>query len=219
MQDCTYKYVKKKKAKKRFKTKFKIFLAIFCILIFGLIFYYFKVVSPIVCSLSEEKVRSLSTQVISRSVSLALYENGITYDELISISYNNNNEISLIQTNTVEVNKLVRRVTELVQLEMDGLGQEGIQIALGTFTGIPFLFGLGPLVSLKLVPIGTVNTKFNSQFQSAGINQTKHSLYFEISANIGMILPARTHNFVTSLDVAIAESIIVGKIPEIYLRP
>lgn len=218
MHNYTCKYAKKKKVKKKIKTKFKIFLAIFCMMIFGFVFYYFRVVSPIICSLSEEKVGSLATQVISKSVSVALYENSITYDDLIAISYNNNNEITLIQTNSVEINKLVRRVTELVQVEMDGLGKEGIQIALGTFTGIPFLFGLGPLVSLKLVPIGTVNTKFNSQFVGAGINQTRHSLYFDISANIGMILPARTQNFETKLEVAIAESIIVGKIPEIYLQ-
>ncbi len=206
--------VKKKRRKKR--SKFKIAVCGIIAIILAFIFYYFYVVSPVVCSLSEEKIRSLSTKVISQSVSIAMTENNLIYSDLVAISYNSNNEISLIQTNTVEINKLVRRVTELVQIEMDDLGSEGISIALGTFTGIPFFFGLGPMISLKLVPVGTVYTEFFTRFQSAGINQTRHSLNFNITSNVGMVLPARTQNFATSLEVLICESIITGKVPEFY---
>lgn len=209
---CKYKKKKKK------KSKFKIALWVILVIILAFVFYYFYVISPTICTLSEEKIRSLSTRVISESVSKAMNENALDYNDLVSISYTSSNEISLIQTNTVEVNKLVRRVTELVQLEMDTLGKEGISIALGTFTGIPFLYGLGPMMDLKLVPVGTVNTEFSSVFESAGINQTRHSLNFNISANVGMILPANTQNFNTKLEVVVCESIIVGKIPEIYLN-
>lgn len=208
------KYKKKKHSK---KWKFKIVLCTIFAIILAFIFYYIYVVTPIICSLSEEKIRSLSTRVISQSVSTAMNENSLIYSDLVGISYNSNNEITLIQTNTVEINKLVRRVTELVQIEMDELGKEGISIALGTFTGIPFFFGLGPMIDLKLVPVGTVNTEFFSRFESAGINQTRHTLNFNISSNVGMVLPARTQNFVTTLEVVLCESIIPGKVPDFYL--
>jgi len=215
MYQNAYKYKKKKKCK---KSKFKIAVAVIVVLILAFVFYYFYVVNPIICSLSEEKIRSLSTTCISQSVSLAMKEDNLSYDDLVHISYNNENEISLIQTDTVEINKLVRRVTELVQVEMDVLGKEGIQIALGTFTGIPFLFGIGPMIDLKLVPVGTVNTDFNSKFENAGINQTRHTLNFKISANVGMILPSNTRNFTTVLEVVICESVIIGKVPSVYLK-
>lgn len=215
MYQNAYKYKKKKKSR---KSKFKIAALVMVVLILAFVFYYFYVVSPIICSLSEEKIRSLSTTCISQSVSLAMNEKNLTYDDLVHISYSNDNEISLIQTDTIEINKLVRRVTELVQLEMDTLGKEGIQIALGTFTGIPFLFGLGPMIDLKLVPVGTVNTDFNSKFEKAGINQTRHTLNFKISANVGMILPSSTRNFTTMLEVVICESVIIGKVPSVYFN-
>lgn len=207
---------KRKKLSRRAKTR--IILCSILSVIVLLVVYYFKVVTPIVIALSEEKVRSLSTQVVSTSVEKVLVEQNVSYDSLVMIEYNSNNEVSLINTNSVEVNLLVRKVTELVQAQMDGLSKQGVDISLGTMTGIPFLFGIGPSVSVKLVPVGTVNTKFNSSFTSAGINQTLHRLYFVVSVNVGMVIPGMTKNLITSLEVEICESIIVGKVPEFYFQ-
>ena len=212
-----YAYKIKKKRLSR-KAKFRIFLACFLLLIIGIGFYYFKIVCPIVITLSEEKVRSLSTKVISSAVAQVLVEDAVNYKDIVDIKYDNNNDVKSIEVNSVQVNMIVRRATELVQFEMDTLGKEGITVAMGTFTGIPFLFGVGPNISLQLVPVGTVNTNFLSSFQSVGINQALHKLYFKIETSVGMILPAMTTNFSTSLDVVLCENIIVGKIPEIYFQ-
>ncbi len=212
-----YAYKIKKKRLSR-KAKFRIFLACFLLLIIGIGFYYFKIVCPIVITLSEEKVRSLSTKVISSAVAQVLVEDAVNYKDIVDIKYDNNNDVKSIEVNSVQVNMIVRRATELVQFEMDTLGKEGITVAMGTFTGIPFLFGVGPNISLQLVPVGTVNTNFLSSFQSVGINQSLHKLYFKIETSVGMILPAMTTNFSTSLDVVLCENIIVGKIPEIYFQ-
>ena len=173
-----YAYKIKKKRLSR-KAKFRIFLACFLLLIIGIGFYYFKIVCPIVITLSEEKVRSLSTKVISSAVAQVLVEDAVNYKDIVDIKYDNNNDVKSIEVNSVQVNMIVRRATELVQFEMDTLGKEGITVAMGTFTGIPFLFGVGPNISLQLVPVGTVNTNFLSSFQSVGINQSLHKLYFK----------------------------------------
>ena len=209
--------IKKKKRLSR-KAKFRIALASILLVVVGVFFYYFKIVCPIIITLSEEKVRSLSTQIISNSIAEVLTEENFSYDDIVTITYDSNNDVKTIEVNSVNVNLVARYVTTLVQTEMNDLGEEGIDIALGTFTGIPFLFGVWPMISLQLVPVGTVTTLFKSDFSTAGINQTLHQLYFEIKANVGMVLPAMTTNFETSLDVILCEQVIVGKIPEIYLQ-
>lgn len=216
-KDCCQKYKIKKKGMKA-KTKFKIALCVILALFALLVFYYVKVICPIIVTLSEERIRSLSTRVMSDSVAEVLVSDNVTYDEIVKISYDSANEIKAIETNSVKINIIIRKITEMVQSRLDGLIVEGIDVALGTFTGIPFLFGIGPLVPIQLVPIGTINTKISSNFVSAGINQTLHKIYFDITANIGMVLPALSSNFVTNLDVVLAESVIVGKVPEVYLN-
>lgn len=161
-------------------------------------------------------MRSLSTITISESVGQVLEEEGINYDSLVEIHYENG-KISAITTNSVMINVLVRNITALVQNKLDALTGHGLQIALGTFTAIPFLYDIGPNVNLKLVPVSTVSTTFDSKFESAGINNTKHSLYFRVQSSIGVILPAGKKIFDTFLDVLICENIIAGDVPSVYL--
>lgn len=208
----------KKKKKWSVKTKFRVALFSIFLIFVLLCVYYFNVVCPIVVSLSQEKIRSVSTRVISQSIGDTIINQNISYDELVAISYSSENKIELIEIDSVKVNLLVREITKEVQRHFDNLSNEGINIALGTFTGIPFLYGLGPDISVQLVPVGTVNTKFNSTFTSAGINQTIHRLYFNISASVGMVLPANTQNFETEMEVILCESILVGDIPNVYLQ-
>lgn len=206
------------KIKRKKKKKMRIILSIVLVFIFSIMFYYFKVVCPIVVKLSEEKIRSLSTIVISESVGEVMNGKNLNYNDIVHITYSSENKIKLIEVDTVNVNMIIRDITKVVQKKFDILSSHGINIALGTFTGIPFLYGVGPDVKVKLVPVGTINTDISSSFNSEGINQTLHKIYFNISGMVGMILPAQTHNFVTELDVLICESVIVGDVPEVYLK-
>lgn len=208
----------KKRKKIKGKTKLRIALLVILSFIILCIFYYFKVVCPIVIRLSEEKIRSVATTAISETVGDVMSNENLTYNDLVHITYSSTNNIELIEVDTVEVNIVIRQITKGVQSKFDTLGKEGINIALGTFTGIPFLYGIGPDISVKLVPVGTINTKVTSNFISSGINQTLHRLYFTVAGTIGMILPAQTQNFVTELEVLICESVIVGEIPDVYLQ-
>ena len=89
---------------------------------------------------------------------------------------------------------------------------------LGAFTGVEAWAGFGPKVNLKIIPISNVECRFVSKFEEAGINQTKHSIYLKIVADISIILPSKTRNFASLTEVLIAESVIVGAVPDTYLQ-
>lgn len=208
------------KVRRRWKKKTKVKAVICALLVFLILalVYYFAVVCPAVVALSQEKIRSIATQTISEVVGEVLTNGNYTYDELVEVTYSSENKISQISTNSTQVNLLVREVTAKVQERFDQLDSTQVVVNLGSFTGIPFLFGYGPEITLNLVPIGTVQTNFETKFLSAGINQTLHSLYFDVNAILGLILPGSTQNFDTNLQVLICESVIVGEIPSIYLQ-
>ncbi len=215
MQTC-----KQRKTKVKWSAKRKIRVTFFVVfaLIIACVFYYFKVICPVIVNLSEERVRSVATSAISEVVGDTLINEGISYNKLAKIKYSSENTVDAIEVDTVQANILIRQITKGVQDKFNNLGNEGLEIAIGTFTGIPFLYGIGSTVTIQLIPIGTINTKINSKFTSAGINQTLHQLYFVVNAGIGMILPGKTENFNTELEVLLCENVIVGKVPEIYFN-
>lgn len=210
----SYCYRKKRKISK--KTKFRIVIFSILCFVFLSLFYYFKVVCPIIVKLSEEKVRAEATRTISKVVGDVMLEDGVSYDKIVKITYSSDNEVEFVEVDSVEVNLLIREVTKRVQNEFEKLNNLGINIAIGTFSGIPFLYDLGPSVSVRLIPIGIINTTISSNFTSAGLNQTLHRLNFVISANIGLVLPGKSQNFTTELEIMLCESVIVGKIPQFY---
>lgn len=203
------------KTKKKSKVRRIVWISILSfLLVIGV--YYFKIVCPLITKLSEERARSISISAISEVVGDVM-SSGVSYDDLVKVTYSAQNSIETIEVDTVKVNELIRVVTKEVQTKIDGLKDESVGINLGTFSGIPFLYGLGPQINIKIIPIGTVNSNVISSLNSCGINQSLHRLYFTISVRLGLVLPTKTQDFLTSQEVLVCESVIIGKIPSVYL--
>ena len=63
---------------------------------------------------------------------------------------------------------------------------------------------------------GGVNTNLSSEFIDNGINQTLHRIYLDVDTNINIITPFNIIGNSYKTRVLLAESIIVGKVPESY---
>lgn len=205
---------KKVNAKRKHKRRGIVWIIILSFL-FLIGIYYFKLVCPLVIDLSGERARSISTGIISDVVGDVMGM-GVSYDDLVEISYATDG-IQSIEVDTVKVNEIVRMITKGVQDRVDGLKDEKIGIALGTFTGIPFLYGRGCEIGIKMLPMGSVTSNISSSLISQGINQTLHRLYFTISIRLALVLPAKTQEFVTTQEILVCESVIVGKVPSVYM--
>ncbi len=194
----------------------KKWLAVFVFLCIVLFAYYFFVISPVVKTYSAAKTNQLTETAINLAVSTVINRT-ISYDSLIDINYAPNGEIASLSANQYEINSIAREIVNEGQLLMRTLGEDGLKLNMGTFTGIPFLIGRGPLVNLKLVPIGVVASRFTSEFSAVGINMTKHTLYLYLDVHVNIVLPVKSYEVYSTSQVMLAESIIVGRVPEVYL--
>lgn len=204
----------------KFKTKVKkrlfIFFLIVVFLITAIFLYFNKIVNPIILSITESKVASLSTKAVNSAVSEVLVENNL-YEDLVTICTNDAGDVVMIQANSVLINKLSRDLARASQTKLDTIGAQGVSIPMGTFTGMPIFIGRGPEVRLKVMPIGAIQCSFMSEFVQAGINQTNHKIYVNLTATINVVLPVANKQIVSNTQLLICENIIVGKIPEVYL--
>lgn len=99
-------------------------------------------VMPVFDSLCEEKAKSIAT-IISNEQSTEVMKDH-TYDELFTIEKDNNGNIIMIKSNIVKINKIISEIPNKIQEEINKRGKENIKIALGSFTGIRILSGIGP---------------------------------------------------------------------------
>lgn len=203
-------------AQKKNKHKFYIFMFIFILLFFGALCFLNLVVNPIIIETSSSKVKSLSQDAVNTAVFEVIKDASI-YDSLVKIQRDEEGNITMISSNAVRINYLSREIIENAQKKLEFLGSKGVNIPLGTFSGMPILVGHGPLVNIKLIPIGAINCNFSSKFISAGVNQTNHRIYLEVNSIVNIILPTASQNVNTKTQIMIAENIIIGKVPQTYL--
>ncbi|MBE6904530.1 MAG: sporulation protein YunB [Ruminococcaceae bacterium] len=140
----------------------------------------------------------------------------VTYESLVDVSRDNENNVTSIQTNIKQLNLLKARLNKEMLSYIEKMENEKIKIALGTLTGNEFLLGRGPEITYILDIYGIAHTSFINNFEAVGINQTRHSIFIEITVDVGAILTGyRTSSEVTT-SVLAAETIIVGKVPQFY---
>ena len=173
--------------------------------------------APVLKTVSEDQIRALAVTAVNEAVSEVM-EQSPSYTDMVIIGYDNENCINSIRINSTAVNSIVQKSTIESQNRITELGSHGIDVPVGSLSGIMLFSGKGPDLNLRVVPVGSVTAKLCSEFKEAGINQTNHRIYLRIGAKISAILPGANNVINTETDVVILESVIIGKIPDTYLN-
>ena len=203
--------------KPRKHKRLKIITAVTGLLVIGALVFFISNVTNVLISISEATIRSITTVAVNDAIYYTLNDN-LRYEDLIAIKYDDTGNVSTITTDSLKINRIARDTAYLSQENLNRMSQEGIQVPLGALTGLEALAGFGQKINVKIIPISNVECRFVSKFVEAGINQTKHSIYLEIVSDISIILPNKTSNLASTIEVLICESVITGKIPDTYLQ-
>lgn len=201
----------------RRKVKLIIVFAIIFVLIFAFVQHYLKTTRPLILKTAEATITATTTLAVNQAV-LDVMSSNINYQDLVSIEKNDSGDIVLMECNSQLINNLAQQTAISVQSSINELGEVGVEIAIGTLTGLPLLTGKGGSVSISVQPVGEVVCTFVSNFTSAGINQTLHQIYLTVDSDITILLPTMQKVVESSVPVLVAESIIIGKVPDVYLQ-
>jgi len=184
--------------------------------IFIIFFYFSKTVNPIIYSYASAEVNKIIIRASNEAISKV--QSSYSYDDMISISYDKNNQVNFLSANTEKINEISCNLSNFTQNNLDKYTSVGIDIPIGTCSGIGFLTGKGHKINFIANPIGDVFCKFQTVFESSGINQTCHKIYVTICSEITLTLPFSFINIEKDINFLIAESIIIGEIPSTYLN-
>lgn len=177
--------------------------------------YFRSNIVPTVMGSAVAEVRAMCTETINSAVT-AVVGGGVEYDDLFSVVRDDAGNIEMVQANSPEINMVAREIAGLAQANLDALDLKEISIPIGTFTGLALLTGIGPDVTISVMPIGSALCDFVSYFTAAGINQTLHKIYIDVHAEINIITPLDEPTITVKAEVLVAENLIVGEVPEFY---
>ena len=170
-------------------------------------------VKPLVFALAQARSAAMASQVLSGAMAEALGD-GVGYDELMNVRMDAKGQVALLSANTVRMNILADRAGAAAMRRLDSMTSEEVSVPLGSALGLTLFAGRGPRIPVSIVPVGSVSTSFKTEFEACDINQTRHKVYLELTASIRIVIPTGAKTTEVAANMLVAESIIVGAVPE-----
>ena len=171
----------------------------------------------VVLTLASAKAEVLAVQALNQAAE-ALIAEGVSYDSLVHVTLGEDGSVRLLQANTAGMNSLASRASLTAQAKLEALQDQTVSVPLGSALGVTLLAGTGPRIRVHMLPVGAVVTAYETEFTSAGINQTRHRVLLTMRAQVRLVLPTGASGVEAVTQVAMAESIIVGQVPDSFVN-
>ena len=171
----------------------------------------------VVLTLASARAEVLAVQALNQAAE-ALIAEGVSYDSLVHVTLGEDGSVRLLQANTAGMNSLASRASLTAQAKLEALQDQTVSVPLGSALGVTLLAGTGPRIRVHMLPVGAVVTAYETEFTSAGINQTRHRVLLTMRAQVQLVLPTGASGVEAVTQVAVAESIIVGQVPDSFVN-
>lgn len=191
-----------------------VFFTILC-MIFVSIDYKIR---PLIKTMSSYQAKVFATKAINDAIAIELENQQISYEDMVYITRNKEDNITSIQTDMIAINGLKSKLTNAILEYLYDIEHQIIEIPIGTLVGGQIFSGRGPEIKFKVSPSGFVQTEIHNNFASAGINQTLHQIMLSINIRVTAIIPGYTVSTDVSTNFCIAETVIVGLVPDTYFN-
>ena len=173
-------------------------------------------VNPLMEKLALAAVDDAASNLINDAVDRLIANGEIRYDNLVTLVQNENGAILALTIDMQEMNRLKTELLKLLDQEVSRIDQDRISVTLGNLSGIELLSGRGPEIPMKVVFISTSDASFDGIFYAAGINQTIHRIILHVSLELLILLPSGTIADHVTSDICVAETVLLGQVPESY---
>ena len=175
---------------------------------------YKQMVEPILTQFTKSKAYILALRATEEAIRPNL--ESITYDSIISEVTDENGKIVALQTNTNELNKISNNIALDIEKNIANISGTELKIPLALFFDLGILGGAGVKVNIETVPLGDTKIECISQFDSVGINQTRHRILLNVKTYFTIVAPVYLKNECYEKEVVLAETILSGDIPDSY---
>lgn len=172
---------------------------------------------PLIQDMAVSRVTSEAINVINDAIDKQIQADSVDYDNMVMLEKDANGNVTALKTNMSEINRLKTHVLSLINDEIMSMGANQIGVPIGNLLMPEFFSGRGFYLPVKVLSIRSANAEFQNYFSQAGINQTLHQIILNVNTTMTILTPAGTESVTASSQVVVAETVIVGTVPNSYV--
>ena len=190
-----------------------VFFLVFALLILFRIRY-----NETIRSLAQTQVVNSTSDLINDAIDTQIETGNIQYDRIVYFEKDLDGRITALKTNMCDVNRLKTDILNIINDEIVELVTGDIDIPIGSLILPEIMSGRGFAIPVQVLSIRNSDAAFASDFSQAGINQTLHQLTMQVSVDVAILVLGRSESFTVSSQVVVAETIIVGQVPDTFFQ-
>ena len=172
----------------------------------------------VIRELAQTQVKNTTSDLTNDAIAKQIAAGDIQYDRIVFFEKDLDGRITALKTNMSEVNRLKTDILNIINDEILALDTSDIGIPIGSLFLPEFFSGKGMAIPVHILSIRNSDANFASHFSQAGINQTLHQLIMEVSVDVAVLVLGETAGFTITSEVVVAETVIVGEVPQTYLQ-
>lgn len=202
----------------RFRRRLRLFAVLLLLTVTAvLVLFRWKFNQP-VRELAQAQVVNATSDLINDAIDRQIEAGDIQYDRIVYFEKDLDGGITALKTNMSEVNRLKTNTLNIINDEILALDQSDIGIPIGSIFLPEFFSGRGSTIPVQIIAIRNSDGYFESHFTQAGINQTLHRLNMCVVVDVSILVLGRAESFTVSSEVVVAETIIIGDVPDTFLQ-
>ena len=198
------------------RQRWAIWLTLIGIVLLALLILLLAHLRPVLTSMASARVSNSVNRIVAAAVEEAIQRGDINYEAFVTFEKDATGRVTALRSNVAEVNRMQSAISEEILRRLSEVSTSELRIPIGTLTGSARLSGRGPYITVRMQAVGSASAVFRNEFSAAGINQTRHQILLEVDVYMSILLPGIRTSTTVANEIAVAETVIVGSVPESY---
>ena len=196
--------------------RWAVWLTLIGIVLLALMILLLAHLRPVLTSMASARVSNSVNRIVAAAVEEAIQRGDINYEAFVTFEKDATGRVTALRSNVAEVNRMQSAISEEILRRLSEVSTSELRIPIGTLTGSALLSGRGPYITVRMQAVGSASAVFRNEFSAAGINQTRHQILLEVDVYMSILLPGIRTSTTVANEIAVAETVIVGSVPESY---
>ena len=193
------------------------------LLVSGTLFFIFafvftKYLRPRILTISQSYAENEVSMIIDQEVKRIMLEEFLSYDKITIINRDSSGRVTSISANSVLINNFANELDIKIGDRIDNKDVIENKVYISSLIGSDLFSGIGPKIPIRFQPVSVTHADITHSFEQAGINQTIHTITLLITVDIEILLPFAHSIMTVKSEMPIAQTLIVGTVPEAYFN-
>lgn len=193
-----------------------ILVLILCVVVIVFLFRAAAYLRRLTGEMAMSDAIDMVTLAVNDTVNRIMAEGNYSYDYFVTIEKDNDGNVAAISANMSRINAVSAQIlSEVVAAAENGVLD--IRVPIGNLLGSNILMGKGPDVLVEVITLTSSFVDIENEIISTGINQAKHKIILKVDVDVDILIPWDLLTTRVESNVLIAETVIVGQVPDTYI--